>query len=410
VGRDRYSDDIDWYVVGSTDEPAEPVGAAPPRQPWPRWFTLAVAAALIVGVVAAVNRDRRTPRVTVGSPTSVSSTPVAPRTSTPRTSTPRTSAPATVPPSAAVSVTRLGHPLLGTTAGWELFGRGDGVLVRIQPAAGQITRTTIPGLQSGSPVFMVAGSDRVVIRPLDNVPGYLVVDGKPARQLPPLLNQGPVLPGPAPNQMWIQPTDDHEPVMALVTLAGARLASFIRIPPGSSAFDAAPDGAGYLLFSAIGGVYDARPDGLRRISTGALLAVGPTGWLVVECDEQYRCQTVLIGRVGGSRRVVNAGPASRDLIGAISPDGTTAAMLTSGSNGGNGLYLLDLVSGRRRVVQVSLNQDSFYAGISFSPDSSLLFAVAADGKLAVINRRTGAVGTLGAPLPALTQLILRPAR
>jgi hypothetical protein len=242
------------------------------------------------------------------------------------------------------------------------------------------------------------------------VPGYLVADGKPARELPPLLNQGPILPGPAPNQMWVQPTDDHEPVMALVTFAGVRLASFIRVPLDSSAFDAAPDGAGYLLFSGIGGVYDARPEGLRRITTGALLAVGPTGWLVVECDEQYRCQTVLIGRVDGSRRVVNAGTVSRNQIGVISPDGTTAALLSSDSNGGSGLYLLDLASGKRRVVQVSVSQESLDAGVSFSPDSSLLFAVAADGSLAVINRRTGAVGTLGAPLPVLSQLVVRPAR
>jgi Tol biopolymer transport system component len=85
-------------------------------------------------------------------------------------------------------------------------------------------------------------------------------------------------------------------------------------------------------------------------------------------------------------------------------------MLTSESNGSSGLYLLDLASGKRRVVQVSVRQDSVYAGVSFSPDGSLLFAVAAAGNLAVINRQTGAVGTLGAPLPVLSQLVLRPAR
>jgi hypothetical protein len=260
-------------------------------------------------------------------------------------------------------------------------------------------------------MFMVAGVDRVVIRPLDNVPGYLVPDGKPARQLSPLLNQdGPVFPGPAPNQMWIRPSDDHEPVMALATSDGARLAGFIPIPQESSAFDATPDGAGYLLFTGIGGVYDARPEGLRRITTGALLAVGPTGWLVVECDEQYRCHTVLVGRVDGSRRVVNARSVSRDWRGVISPDGATAAMMTSGPNGAIGLDLLDLASGNRRVLDVSVSQQSYDAGIVFSPDSTWLFAVVTDGTLAVINRETGAVGTLGAPLPALSQLVLRPAR
>ena len=83
------------------------------------------------------------------------------------------------------------HRRLGTV------GRGAGFLVRIQPAAGQLTRTTVPDLLSGGPVYLLAGSDRVVIRPLDNVAGYLVVDGKPARQLSPLLNQGPILAGPS---------------------------------------------------------------------------------------------------------------------------------------------------------------------------------------------------------------------
>jgi hypothetical protein len=198
--------------------------------------------------------------------------------------------------------------------------------------------------------------------------------------------------------------------MALTTLDGVRLASFIRIPLDSSAYNATPDGAGYLLFSGIGGVYDARPDGIRRISTGALLAVGPTGWLVVECDEQYRCQTVLIGRLDGSRRVVNAGTVSPNQVGVISPDGSTAAMLGTSPDGGRGLYLLDLASGRRRDVRLSVSQDSFDADLSFSPDSSLLFTVAAEGSLAVITRRTGAVGSLGVPLPVLSQLVLRPAR
>jgi sugar lactone lactonase YvrE len=86
-------------------------------------------------------------------------------------------------------------------------------------------------------------------------------------------------------------------------------------------------------------------------------------------------------------------------------------MLTSGSQGVFGLYLLDLATGGRRVVKLSVQQSFFDAvGMAFSPDSKSLFAVTTDGTLAVINRRTGAVGGLGAPLPALTQLILRPAR
>ncbi len=61
----------------------------------------------------------------------------------------------------------------------------------------------------------------MIIRPLDNVPGYLVPDGKPAREMPLQLNlDGPVFPGPVPGQMWVRPADDHQPVMALATLDG----------------------------------------------------------------------------------------------------------------------------------------------------------------------------------------------
>jgi hypothetical protein len=397
MGRDDpHSEDIAWFDLDS--EPAEP---APPRLPWPRWFKLAVAVAVVAAGVVAVNHERSAPSAAQG--------PAAPASASASRSTPATSARAAVLPSPAVSVTRVGHPLLGATTGWELFGRGEGYLVRIQPAAGRITRTTIPQLDSSGPVSIAAGSDQVLIRPLDNVPGYLVPDDKPARELSSPLDQaGPVFPGPAPNQVWIWPGD--QPAMALASLDGARLPESIPIPQGGSGFDAIPDGAGYLLFSGIGGVYDSRPEGLRRITTGAVMAVGPTGWLVVECDEQYRCHTVLVGRLDRSRRAVDAGLISRERHGVISPDGSTVAIWTSGPDGNIGLYLLDLRSGNQRVLPVSGSQLSYDGGVVFAPDSTRLFVVEEDGTLAVVDCRTGTIGTLGVSLPALAQLVLRPTR
>ena len=399
MGRDdAHSEDIAWLDLGS--EPAEP---APPRLPWPRWFTLAVALAVVAAGVAALNHERS------GRPAAARVTATPTTSASVSRSAPTTSAAARVPVLPVVSVSRLSHPLLGATAGWELFGRGEGVLVRIQPAAGRITRTMIPDLQTSGPMYLVAGSDQVLIRPLDNEPSYLVPDGKPARQLAASPDQsGPVFPGPASNQMWAG--DDNDTRMALENLAGARLAGSIPIPQGGSYFSATPDGVGYLLLPGVGGVYDSRPSGLRRITTGALLAVGPTGWLVTECDEQDDCHTVLVGRLDGSRRVLNPASLGRDLRGVIAPDGSTAAMVTAGQDGTMGLCLLDLASGRRRVLDVALGQESFDGGVFFSPDGSWLFAVTSAQTVAVINSRTGAVGTLGIPLPPLTQLILRPAR
>jgi hypothetical protein len=417
VGRDDgYSDDIDWLDGGSDwgdDARASAVGQpTPPRRPWPRWFTLAIAVAVVAFVVAALNRERGTP--SAARPSGAPTTPV-PSTSAPSSTqaAPPTSAAAT-PPAALpnVSITQLPRPLFGATTGWELFGRGDNTLVRIEPAAGRITRTAVPDLLSGGAVYLLPDRNRVLIRPLDTVPSYVVADGKPAVEVPAVPNQnGPILPGPAPNQIWAERSDGQQAVMALTTLDGKRLGPFIPIPSESFAFDVTADGTGYLLYSGIGGVYEARPEGLRRISPGVLLAVGPSGWLVGECDARYRCQMVFIHRADGSRRIVPAEVSANGMRGVISPDGATVAMLTTGTQGVLGLYLLDLTSGRQRVIKVSVEQEFSDAGsLVFSPDSKWLLAVTSDRKLAVINRRTGAVGNLGIPLPALDQLALRPAR
>jgi len=396
VGRTDDFDDVHWLDDG-TDSGLS-TGAVPPRLPWPRWFTLAVVALVVVGAVAAINRVR----------TSSPAKPAAAAASTSAASpTPQLSTP--IPPTSVATI-RLGHPLLGARTGWELIGRGDAVLVRIQPATGRIVQTAVPPLASSAPVYLLTGPDRVVIRPLDNVPGYLVPDGKPAREMPVQLNlSGPVFPGPTPGQMWVRPADDHQPVMALATLDGKRLADFVQVPAGSSPFEAVADGAGYLLYSGIGGVYHAQPDGLRRISTGELLAVGPTGWLVTECDEQYRCQQVLVNRRDGSRRTVNSGTINRDRMGVLSPDGAVAAMLTSGPNGSSGLYLLDLKSGHRKVINLSVSLAAIDGNIAFSPDNRWLFAVAADGTVMTVDRASGAVSTLEESLPPLSQLVIRPA-
>ena len=400
MGRDdAYADDIDWLDVAAADAD----GTGPPRRPWPRWLTLTVTGAVVAAVVVAMNVERGNPAATAPRPV-----PTQPSSTQPA---PETSAAVLQPSSPAVSVTQLGHPLLNTTAGWELFARGPGVLVRIEPAAGRVTRTAIPDLRSGGPVSLLPGPDGVFIRPLDNVPAYLVPDGQPARELSPLLTQsGPAFPGPKPGQIWIRPADDHQPVMALATLDGRRLADFVPVPPGSSAFEATADGAGYLLYQGIGGLYRARPEGIRRISTGVLLAAGPTGWLVNECDARYRCQTVLVARADGRRQTVAERPVGRDSRGVISPDGSTVAVLTSRPEGTVEVTLLDVARGSwRRVLNLAVTQQTFDGALAFSPDSSRLFAIKADGAIAVINPRTSAVRTLGVPLPPLTQLAVRPA-
>lgn len=402
MGRDEaYSDDIDWLEIGS-DDPAS--GMAPPRRPWPRWLTLAVTGAVVALVIAIVNLARQDPTASTARPT--------PSASSASPTTSGTSAAVSPPPSTPpVLVTEVGHPLLGVTAGWELVGRGPDALVRFQPATGRIIRTALPDVHSGGPMYLLTGPDGVTVRQLDNVSAYVVPDGRPAQEMSPLLNEeGPAFPGPKPGQMWVRPADDHQPVMALATVDGRRLAEFVPVPAGSSSFDAIADGAGYLLFPGIGGLYQARPEGIRRVSSGVLLAAGPTGWLVTECDERYRCQTVLVHRADGRRQTVAERPVGRDARGVISPDGSTVAVLTSRPQGTVEVAVLDVARGSwLGVHNLAVNQAALDGALAYSPDGKWLFAVTAGGSIAAIDPRTSNASILDLPLPPVSQIVVRPA-
>jgi hypothetical protein len=56
-------------------------------------------------------------------------------------------------------------------------------VARIDFAHGRITTTAVPALRSGGPVSFLVGPDRVVIRPLEAVPGYGVPDGEAATEM-----------------------------------------------------------------------------------------------------------------------------------------------------------------------------------------------------------------------------------
>lgn len=183
----------------------------------------------------------------------------------------------------------------------------------------------------------------------------------------------------------------------------------LPIPAGGNVQAGTPDGAGYLLFPGVGGTYDSRPDGLHRVTTGTVLAVGPTRWLVSECDNRGKCTTVVIDRTGGARHVLRPIPlvGNSVLPGLISPDGTTAAELDSSSQIG-AVHLRDLTSGADHPLAVPTDQSSFNLGVQvWSPDSRWLFIATADEHLAVVDAHTRQVRDLGISLPNLNQLAIR---
>ncbi len=365
--------------------PEELLGGHPSRRAprWWLWLIPAAIAAIVIGVVAQRGKPAATP---------------ASRTPTGAAPAPSSASPVLVIPFAL-------SELLGETGGWELFGRGPDSVVRLQIAEDRITRTTGIGLGSGGPVAFVVGSSEALIRPLDDVPGYAIPDGQPARELRAGLRAGEfVLPGPDPDHVWLR----DRASMTLVGLDGGPSDTSIPVPAGFSPYPVA-DGAGYLLLAKTDGraVYDARPGSLRRLTTGVVLAIGPTRWLIRECASTHRCTTTTVEQATGARHVLRDmygyenGPA-----GLISPDGAVAAM-TDPVTGT--VHLISLANGVDRPLDVTVDTRIADGTMVWSPDSRWLFVADKYGDLAAVERRTGQTRHFGTVLPELSQLAIRPA-
>jgi hypothetical protein len=324
------------------------------------------------------------------------------------------------PPPPAVRVTTVGHPLLGVTASWQLFARGPDDLLRIQFARGRITRTYVPLLASGNPeVAFVADGDEAVIRSGDLVPGYVVPDGHQARLLTgPLAGSGPLIPGPAGSgAVWVISGPPTSPALSLVTRAGHRAGPSIRFPSGGPQlpFSAVSDGRGdVLVIAGTFGAYDAGP-GWDRPVPGAVVAVGPAGWLTVTCGPpQHRaCRNEVISVAGGSRRVL-PGPAAAEPYeyswpptGVIAPDGSSAAVTEPRRDGAFTVHLINLRTGATRDLGVPLGSSPIVQAMAWSPDSRWLFVAALGRKLVAISARTGRAQRLGVSLPAVEQVAVR---
>lgn len=298
--------------------------------------------------------------------------------------------------------------LSGLPANWELFARGPGVVARIQLAHGRVTTTAIPALSTSGPVALLAGTDRVIVRPLDNVAGYAVIDGGAVVRLTgALAGGGSAVPGPDPSHVWMEVGSGAGAVVSLVDLQGAT--TNVGIPIPVQAGSPSSDGAGYVLFGSIDGIFAARPGSVSRITTGPLLAVGPTRWLVEECDDQLRCGLAVIDRSTGVRRAISAAVDRYELFGGvISPDGQTAALIGVSSTGVTALHLVDLTSGDDITTAVSIDQTQGLEDGEFawSPDSKWLFAID-NGGVSAVDRTNGQRHVIAGSEPELTQLVLR---
>lgn len=365
----------------------------PPGRGRPRWLLIAAGTAVIavIAVIALVAVGAAGPGQKPG---------------------PRRTPPAARPPA---PVSKVGHHLLGVTAGWELVGYGPDGVVRIEFARGRIMRTAVPPLLSTGPVSLVVGPSQVIIRPLDFVPGYLVPDGHPAVPLSGLLGHGGiVVPGPRPGTAWVQ-AGFQARSMPLVRMDGTRTGTSLPLPPGPG-WQPIPDGRGYVLAFGIssGSFYDVGPREVQRIA-GTLAAVGPASWLTVHCQRHHHCQYVVVDSASGVRHVLPlrvaesaASPYALGSPGVIAPDGSAAALIQAGPGGRATLHLLSLADRTDHRIDVALDQGlTGSQTLAWSPDSRWLFAVAANGALVAVNARTQRVENFGVKVPPVSQITIR---
>lgn len=329
-------------------------------------------------------------------------TPTAGSTPTP---TPRTRSDPTAPASGSTPVVlRRSTKVLDDPVDFDLFALSGSSVYRIEAVSGKVTRTTIELRSDAAQSSFLALPGAVIVRPGDSVPGVLVRDGRAAQPLQGLLRDASfVLPGPD-GLVWTGSYDNERRVM-LSDLRGRAVGPVSPSPAGW----AVSDHAGNLLVTDVGGTYESRPSGLRRVTTGQVSAVGPHHYLLVECDEVHACSSLVLDRTTGARRRLATVDPDSSATGTVSPDGRYAVLSRWTSDGDTTLRLQDLRTGRTRGLRASsrLSFDGTDGVAVWSPDSRHLF-LAVDGHLGVVDPATASLTQPDLGLFGVVSVALRP--
>ena len=369
-----------------------------PRSPWRRWPAV-LAAALLTAVVAVAGARSldgpASPGEHDGGRQESSSSP------TPQATT--------IPPGPPV-VSR--GPQLADAGRWEVYGRSETAVVRLELGSGRMTRTPAPPVTAGGWVSLLATGTGVLVRPVRGTAGYQVPNGKPAEPLPPALGRGGVmLPGPEPDQVWISGTSrfSSRGEMLLASLS----AGWIRVQASLPADITGPvqsDGAGSYYVGSTGGTYVRVPGGYRRISTGSVLAASRGSLLSAECDQRLQCRHLLVDRRTGSRRPVRLLPtlnAGLALV-SLSPDARYAAVAYRLGTQSPALHVIDLRTGVDREVAAAPDAAVATGSVAWSPNSDYLAVVGAQGRLTIVAAATAEPVPLGAEVPTVAQVASAP--
>jgi hypothetical protein len=281
-------------------------------------------------------------------------------------------------------------------------------VIRYRPSTQTLTTTPLPAPASTGTVSFVVTRHAAIVRPWDRVPGSLLQAGPRATKLTGRIASGGtiLLPGPDENHVWVisSDNDDNQPSIREVGIDGKPTGTAITVPKKVQDpwFSIASDGAGYLLSQGPQGVYDLRPDGAHLVPHGQVLAAGPTGYVINDCDD-VQCGMAVIGRSGDASTPV-PGPPEASAPGIVSPDGRFAAV---GDASSASVTLTNLATGRSTTVSGFTGTDARYLSqMAFTPNSDYLLVVTADGLVPVDTATLTRGPTLA--IPDLVAIAIRP--
>jgi hypothetical protein len=318
----------------------------------------------------------------------------------------RSSGPPPPPPAPQpVTRSRLSRQVEGMSRDWQLFGLGTEVVVRVDLAPSEVTRTRVPPL-SQSQVFLVPGRRRLVVRPVDAPTGWLIRDDEPPSQLPSsLAGVGPVLPGPDLDHVWIQTREQGSTSMALVNADGSGSLPVVVPVPQFATTGPMTDGAGGLLFEGLGGLYRISPAGRLTVSMAIVLAVGQGDLLTLAHGTGDTWRPILQLRGGATQELpVPIGPQLPH--GVLAPDASSVVLYAVDEQRRMTLTVVGLPHGGQRPLEVDVTGVAGDGTVVWSPDGRRLLCVDTNGLVRVVDPASGTV-TDTLDLPPVRQLAAR---
>jgi hypothetical protein len=299
----------------------------------------------------------------------------------------------TIAPVPTTSMTTLGVEL-PSASGVVLFAHtaDPNAVVRIEVDRGRVFTTPIGPVFSTAPAFLAVGPYAVVVRPYDNVRGYVVSDSGTVTDPTGLLAHGTFMTcsDGSRDRVWV--ADES---LIQVDFSGALKA---QVGGESRPTPIGCDGAGEMLYRSGADILVTRDGPPALVTSKTVVAAGPRTFVVNECTEVAACSLTVIDRRTGARRPLLFDPsaatpqrlpgAGQARVGTISPDGRTAVLFRSTRE----TVVVDLVSGIGQGVNAIAGDSQSFV---WSTDSRYLFFIGGGYRLSSFDRDTRQVQMLG---------------